>query len=148
MTTHVRKHFLDYLENRAALRDEIENHLKLCDECRNYYAAMERLLDPKLINGVPRLEPDPFLPTRIIALSAIQKEADKRVVKSRIRVSLEGAALLLAVAAGIFIGKTFVSGNHYTPTDEIIRLYNDAVEPTDFASTIESVFDSTTGGQR
>jgi predicted anti-sigma-YlaC factor YlaD len=148
MTTHVRKYFLEYLENPAAHRDEIENHLKACEGCRNYYAAMERLLDPKLINGVPRLTPDPFLPTRIIALSAIQQQADKRVVKSRIRVSLEGAALLLAVAAGIIIGKTFSLGNHYTPTDEIIRLYNDAVEPTDFAAKIESVFDSATGGQR
>jgi predicted anti-sigma-YlaC factor YlaD len=148
MNRHVRKYFLDYIENREVPREEIQGHLQSCEGCRRYYEKMIRFLDPKAIAGMPQLIPDPFLPARVVALSSNQRKSGRHAAISQTRIALEGVALLIAVAAGIILGKTVSSGSTRTSTDEIIRVYNDAIVPTDLATKVESVFDASAGGMQ
>jgi predicted anti-sigma-YlaC factor YlaD len=145
MSRHVKTLFLDWTENRFSVKEEIERHLQECHDCRSYYDAMMQLLDPGIISGLPRLTPDPFVPARIAALEAAQRRARAKLVVSRLQLSLEGLALLLAVVTGIVLGKNLSVPSPQHRTAEILNIYDGGISTDDVSTILESVLDPLKG---
>jgi len=145
MSAHVKIYFLDWIENRISRKEEIERHLQECDSCCSYYDKMTKLLDPGVISDLPRLIPDPFMPTRIVSLAAEQKQAQTKLLFSKIRLSLEGLAFILAVLIGIVLGKSITSQSPQYKTDEILGIYNSVVSPEDLSTQMELILDPLKG---
>ena len=131
----------------AEERRETEQHTAECDECRAYFEKMTRLLeetDPALL---PLLSPDPLLPARIRALSASGKKRPETLPAARragfdwighrraawTRLSLAGAALFLAVIAGVFLGRGISANSGYSQENDLAEAYYEAFAPTDIA---------------
>lgn len=138
-------------------RREIERHIGECDDCRAFYVKMTRLLektDPALL---PLLTPDPFLPARIRAMAGYGKTRPETLATARraglawfghrrlewARVSLAGAALLLAVTAGVFLGRGLSANNSYAQESELASAYYEAFAPTDIAGGWADVVNQT-----
>jgi anti-sigma factor RsiW len=134
-------------------RREIERHIGECGECRAYFEKMTLLFektDPALL---PRLTPDPYLPARIRALSASRKTrpASRRASlewfghrrTAWARVSLAGAALSLAVIAGVLLGRGISASGSYAQESELASAYYEAFAPTDVAGGWADVVNDT-----
>jgi anti-sigma factor RsiW len=138
-------------------RRETEQHIGECDECRAYFEKMTRLLeetDPALL---PLLSPDPFLPARIRAMAESGKTRPETLATARragfdwigrrriawARLSLAGAALLLAVTAGVFLGRGLSANARYDQENDLAEAYYEAFAPTDIAGGWADVMNQT-----
>ena len=139
MGGHVRRYFLEWLEERTSRKEGIEHHLRECNDCRRYYERMTALLDPGILDKLPALIPDPFMPTRISALAAGENEIRKKEIRAVLRLSLESFGLALAVLAGIALGRAVSVQPHQTKSVNIISACRNAISPEDFSTRVESV---------
>lgn len=145
MSKHVKKQFVEWLENTTSRKDEIGRHLQECEDCRLYYEKMKNLLDPGLIAGLPVLRPDPFLPTRIHALVAEKKRSNAKEIFVIARLSLQGLAFILALVVGIVLGKAISVQPTDNKTNEIVSVYRNALSQEDFSSQMELILDPLEG---
>jgi hypothetical protein len=145
MNDHVKIYFLDWQENRASKKEQIESHLKECESCRLYYDRMTKLLDPGIVTNLPGLIPDPFMPTRISALVEEQKQTEAKIIFSKIQLSLEGFVFIIAIVIGIVLGTTFSAEPHKIKTDDILSIYKNAVSQEDFSSQMEIILEPLEG---
>lgn len=146
---HVIKRFPQWSDGRVTgpERVEIQRHLEACDECRGYFDKMTRLVGAIGPDALPRLQPDPFLPSRIRAVVRAAGAAPttatrggRRPVFGRLAVSLMGVAVVAATAAGIVIGSGLSSQvSAGAETQAIVSGYNDAFTQDDLAEEWETV---------
>ena len=137
--------FLAWTDSRTGdtERQEIQRHLDGCDDCRRYYEKLSRLMEGVGSDALPHLEPDPFLPARIRA----HAEASDRTIRGRQRpafgrlaVSLLGAGVVVAAAAGMLIGSGLSSRvSAGEETQAIINGYYEAFSQDEFAQDWETV---------
>jgi len=124
-------------------RRDIERHIGECNDCRWYYEKMSRLLektDPALL---PHLVPDPFLPTRIRAMTENRRArpVDRRAAWARR--SLACVALLLAVTAGVYLGRGLSANARLAGETDLAGAYYEAFSPTDIAGGWVDVMNQT-----
>ena len=130
-------------------RRDIERHIGECNDCRWYYEKMSRLLektDPALL---PHLVPDPFLPTRIRAMTENRRArpVDRRA--AWVRRSLAGAAFVLAVTAGVFLGRGLSANARLAGETDLAGAYYEAFSPADIAGGWVDVMNQTSSnGQK
>jgi predicted anti-sigma-YlaC factor YlaD len=103
--THVKKHFQAWSEGKldSEAREGVERHIEACVECRGYFSRMSAFLEKPHAGDLPRLEPDPFLPTRLRAGGSNRRRAVTGWPRW-LQASFAGVALVAAVAAGIYLG--------------------------------------------
>lgn len=125
--THMKKYFLDWHERKLSQpkMDSIENHLKACSECREYFEKMQLFLGEPDVAALPELQPDAFLPTRI---KAGAKQAKHGITsfeawKTRFRLSFGTAMIIIALTVGAFLGK-WMSGKEAISETEIVLSYS------------------------
>jgi anti-sigma factor RsiW len=117
-------------------RRAVERHLTDCESCREYFEKMSALLafmNPSLL---PRLEADPFVPTR--ARATVDGRRGARSVPfgkaaAWLRVSLAGVVTLVAVTAGVYLGKGLATTQSKSGDTEIVTAYYEALAQTGFA---------------
>lgn len=124
-------------------RRRVEQHLERCEKCREYYRKMTLLLERPGAELLPRLTPDP-LPT-----GGVRRAAAPRVIKPAswpvigwARVSIAGATLALALAAGIYLGNGLSKVDQIVQEGELAEAYYEAFSPSDFAGSWESLVGS------
>jgi predicted anti-sigma-YlaC factor YlaD len=124
-------------------RREIERHVGECGECRTYYETMSGLLEKIDPARLPHLVPDPFLPARIRAMTENRqaRPVDRRAAWARR--SLAGAALLLAVTAGVYLGRGLSVNTGLAEGTDLAEAYYEAFSPTDIAGGWADVMNQT-----
>lgn len=125
----------------AEERRIVEQHLDECGECRMYFEKVSVLIERPQPTLLPRLTPDPFLPSRIRALAEERGAArGRRRAVGWVRLSAGSAMLILAAAAGIYLGKGLYTNTRSAEETELARAYYEAFSPSDFAGVWEDLF--------
>jgi len=107
-TGHVKKYFYDWY--RHTLDDEktdhLRVHLKVCQECQQYFQKMSGALDQSDLSSIPHLTPDPLLAQKIINhFEHPVVDIKKPVALKYIRWSFATVVVILSFSLGIFLGK-------------------------------------------
>lgn len=144
-TNHVIKSYQSWDDDRvtAEERRTIQQHLDECPKCRRYYENMSSMLEKPDPSLLPRLEPDPFLPTRIRAeVEAKSRRLAPRRVSSWARVSAAGGMVIVAATVGVYLGKGLSPATQARDDTDMINAYYEAFSPTsivdDWASLLEN----------
>lgn len=138
-------------KNRLA----IDQHLIECAGCRAYFEKMAKFLEQMDPASIPHLEADPFLPTRIRALSAGNRdnaETPAKAASLRARkkpfgwagVTAMGVMIIAAVWMGAYFGERLstmsLSSSQYDEAD-IISSFYDEFSPSGFAGDWETILE-------
>ena len=124
-------------------RRSIQQHLDDCDDCRRYYDRMSQLLEARDPSLLPRLEPDPYLSTRVRALAEKKHSAPARGrAFALVRVLLSSMMLVVAASVGVYLGKALSVETQRTGDTEIINAYYDAFSQQGFESEWEGLFEN------
>jgi len=120
---------------------EVEHHLQSCTSCRRYFEAFAVVLEPKKEIPQPVLMPDPYLPTRIAALSrgGTAGERGHRVLNWALRT----AAFALAVAFGIVIGESLATRTVNVTEHKIITEYSDSFNVGGIGDRLQTIAQAT-----
>lgn len=102
----IRSLFLAWAEEKIdqKLTQEVEDHLKGCSSCRQYFDAMTAALLPGE-SPKSRLVADPYMPARIRALANDAASFSPSVKDLIIRWSLRTVVFAAAIVAGIYMGE-------------------------------------------
>lgn len=100
----VKAAFADYAGGRLdePARRAIERALEADPALRDYYRTMTALLERPGPDALPRLEPDPFLPTRV---RQFERERRRPAAAPRWRWAASAALLSGALLAGVWLGR-------------------------------------------
>jgi hypothetical protein len=106
---HAQKYFYGW--SQKTLDDEtinrIQAHLKICQECQQYYEKMTAVLDQPDLSVIPRLIPDPLLAEKII--HRFEHPIDEKrinLVPRYIRWSFATIVVVLSFSLGILLGSS------------------------------------------
>jgi predicted anti-sigma-YlaC factor YlaD len=142
---HVIKSYQAWDDGRVTPEERrtIQQHLEECAECRRYYENMSLLLEKPDPSLLPRLEPDPFLPTRIRAeVEGKKTRHARRRAAGWARLSAAGAMVVVAATLGVYLGTGLSTGTQSVDDTEMINAYYQAFSPTsivdDWASLLEN----------
>ena len=125
----------------AEERRSVEQHLDECGECRTYFEKISLLVERPHPTLLPRLAADPFLPSRIRALAEERGAArGRRSAVGWVRVSVGSVMLILAAAAGVYLGKGLYTNTRSAEETELAQAYYEAFSPSDFAGVWEDLF--------
>jgi predicted anti-sigma-YlaC factor YlaD len=137
---HVTGSFQAWLEGRLknTERQRVDRHLEKCGDCSAYFDTMSQLLEKPAATDLPRLDADPFLPTRIRAMAEKARVGSGLPAVGRKPLGWVGLSLLsvmcvLAVAIGVRIGKGLSTAFPQNGETEIVSAYYDAFSPWEFA---------------
>ncbi len=124
----------------AMERRRVERHLDGCEECRAYYRKMTLLLERPNPALLPRLTPGP-LPAQGTLRAAAPRalRPATRPVIGWARLSIAGATLALALAAGVYLGNGLSQATQPVQESELAEAYYEAFSPSDFAGGWESL---------
>ena len=66
---HVTEKFLEWQEGSLTVPEKksVDEHLHVCRNCQEYFDTWQEILGNPDMAGLSQLEPDPYLPTRIMA---------------------------------------------------------------------------------
>lgn len=143
MHHHVTDLFLAWLDQTPEERRGVEEHLRACPACAEYYRKMT-LLFLETDRERPRLEADPFLPARIAARAAHRgTPAARGGARAALRWSAAGALAVLAVFIGVSLGKELAPRETAYTTSDIVSTYYSAVSQQNFSTRLETVVEST-----
>ena len=136
--------YLEWTEGRVdeTTRLAVQEHLEHCHDCRKYYEKMSLLLEKPDASLLPRLEPDPYLLTRIRAL-AEKEYAPTASGRARrwIRYSFASIMLLIAATTGIFLGSGLSTTSTASEEKELIDSYYEAFSQSGFEEEWDSIID-------
>jgi predicted anti-sigma-YlaC factor YlaD len=132
-------------------RRRLEAHLSDCRACRSYFETMSAWLDTPDPADLPRLQPDPFLPTKIRAIvDGRRRAAERAAIKNeapgmmaggpvalgivasigRLNLTVMTTLLVLAAAIGIYFGRTLstdatqLAAVQYSDSDLVSDFYD------------------------
>lgn len=139
--SHIRSLLLPWVE--LTLNEDqqqlVEEHLRQCSFCRQYFDVMSRALLPSPDLSQDTLLPDPYLPTRVKAMAS-QSGAEARRGNHVVALwTLRSAMFLIAVVFGIYLGER-LSYQPSTVTEEnLIAEYSESFEVGGIADRLQSV---------
>lgn len=141
----IKKEFLDWSEERlpVARRSEIEAHLERCESCRKYYHRMAGLLAPADPALLPQLTADPFLPTRIKALTAVPEK--RRSLAGNFRWVWTTAMFLLAMYLGVSLGKGLAEEQRSSTATDMLSEFSEVYYPQTLADNWASILETENG---
>jgi predicted anti-sigma-YlaC factor YlaD len=130
-------------------RKAIDLHLSDCQQCREYYESLSILLGNPDDSLLPRLKPDPYLPSRIRAIvdERTRQKPDKRTVAPITQHGLRGwitascVSVAVAITLGVFLGKSFAPSSTAS-TDNAMTLaeeYYEALSPGSIFDNAEEI---------
>jgi predicted anti-sigma-YlaC factor YlaD len=102
---------------------EVEAHLGECDACKQYFEAMSAALRPVTMSQ-GRLEPDPYLPTRISALAKGSAAESPSGMALIVRWSLRTVVFAAALLVGIYMGEQLSVESSSLTEEHIISEYS------------------------
>jgi anti-sigma factor RsiW len=136
----------------------IEGHLEKCTDCRAYFEKMSLLFDQMGPASLPRLQPDPFLPARIRAISKGDKEtetardparASARQARRRpfgwATLSAMAVLIVMAVWVGAYFGErlSLVSlAASQSEAEEFVDSFYDEFSRPGFTSSWETILEN------
>ncbi|MCK4894057.1 MAG: zf-HC2 domain-containing protein [Calditrichia bacterium] len=86
-------------------RQAIDQHLQECPDCQHYYQVMQDVLENPDTAGLPHLEADPYLSTRIQSGEARTAISTKKVpLFDGLRWSFVTLLLFIGMSLGAFMG--------------------------------------------
>jgi predicted anti-sigma-YlaC factor YlaD len=149
---HVTKNYLNWAEGKlnAPQREQIENHLQDCPDCREYYEKMSAVFSEKTdLTDLPRLKTDPFLPTRIRAMAENRAKSSFDNLKGwqwagAFRLAISSLMLVAAVTIGIYLGKDLAVTDQYSESD-LVSDYYQAFARQSYAANWEYVLKESNG---
>jgi predicted anti-sigma-YlaC factor YlaD len=125
----------------AEERRVVQRHLDECGECRSYFERISLLVERPDTVLLPRLAPDPFFPSRVRAAVEERRSAHgRRSAAGWVRISLASVVLILAAAAGIYLGNGFYANARSAEGTELAEAYYEAFSPSDFTGVWEDLF--------
>lgn len=138
--TEIQSQVLGWIENAldAGQREMVGKHLASCGSCRVYYSTITRMVLPQADQKESRLVPDPYLPTRIRAITAAGESGGVAHGRQALRWALRTAMFVLAVALGITLGEHLSARQSYVTDSHIISEYSQSF----WDSGIENRWDS------
>ncbi len=107
------------------MKTQVESHLKGCEACNHLYSI--QVLADRLIGSEKKLEPDPFLITRVM-----EKIEDKETSVSEnlfikiLRPVLITSSLAAAVLFGVMLGNLSLPGNKTRAIPAELAMIDDA----------------------
>ena len=111
-------------------------HLEECADCRASYAML--LVSEKVIREESRMEPNPFLSTRVMARIEALEESVRGIEKASVFSRIwQPVFVTVSLALAIFIGVTV--GNFYRPAQSAEQLPEELVYMNDAAMESLSV---------
>lgn len=141
---HIRSQLLPWLELtlKERERSQVQEHLKECDGCRQYFETMSGVLLPKSTSPGELLEADPYLVTRVKAIGREGvRSAPGPIVLVR-RWALRSALFAVAVVLGVYMGEKL----SYRPTvitdQKIIAEYSSVLDASDIGDRLQTVAQS------
>lgn len=143
---HIRSLFLPWIELSLDEHQQrlVDEHLKDCDPCRQYFNAMSQILLPSPGTAQDELKSDPFLPTRIRALAETSTAQGHHKAPAAVRWALRTALFAVAMACGIYMGEK-LSYRTTTVTDQnVITEYSDALQVGGIADRLQTVSQTST----
>jgi predicted anti-sigma-YlaC factor YlaD len=143
---HIRSLFLPWIELSLNEHQQrlVEDHLKGCESCRQYFDSMSLVVLPSGGIAPEELKSDPFLPTRIRALAEATTARGQQKAPAALRWALRTALFAIAMACGIYMGEK-LSSHTTTITDQnVITEYSDALQVGGIADRLQTVAQSGT----
>ena len=138
--SHIRSLLLPWIE--LTLNEDqqqlVEEHLKACSFCRQYFDVMSLALLPSPDHSQDALLPDPYLPTRVKAMAS-QSGAEARRGKSVVLWTLRFAMFLIAVVFGIYLGERLSYRSSTVTEQNLIAEYSESFEVGGIADRLQSV---------
>ena len=117
----------------------VEEHLKECSLCRQYFDVMSRALLPSPDRSQDTLLPDPYFPTRVKAMAS-QSGAEARRGKNVVALwTLRSAMFLIAVVFGIYLGERLSYRPSTVTEQNLIAEYSESFEVGGIADRLQSV---------
>jgi predicted anti-sigma-YlaC factor YlaD len=141
---HVIKYFIKWSEqkNTPYTRAMIEHHLKDCEECQKYYLFMGNVFKGAKNELLPKLEYEPYLPTKIRALAQKKSTKSGNIYHNRIptirKISF-GLLLIFAILMGVFFGK-WMSPSINDGDTELIYSYSNMFSNDNSWTSVENLF--------
>lgn len=137
-------------------RPAIERHLEECPDCRAYFDKMSLLLAQMNPASLPHLDPDPFLPTRIRAMSergaGTANDPAKRPTRPARKspfgwagLTAMGMMIVAAVWVGTYFGErlsTMSSASSQYEETDIIGSFYDEFSQSGFVSDWEAILET------
>ena len=138
--SHIRSLLLPWIE--LTLKEDqqqlVEEHLKACSFCRQYFDVMSLALLPSPDHSQDALLPDPYLPTRVKAMAS-QSGAEARMGKNVFLWTLRSAMFLIAVVFGIYLGESLSYQPSTVTEQNLIAEYSESFLVGGIADRLQSV---------
>jgi anti-sigma factor RsiW len=137
-----RNNCLEWIEGRldAEERRLVQQHLDECGECAKHFEKAALLVERPQTSLLPRLTPDPFLASRIRSLAEERRAPRaRRGALGWVRLSAALAMLVLAAAAGVYLGQGLYANARSAQDVELAEAYYEAFSPSDFAGVWETL---------
>jgi predicted anti-sigma-YlaC factor YlaD len=145
---HVTKKFLEWQEGTltGSNKKRVEEHLKICRECREYFQNWQEILERPDISQLPQLSLDPYLPTRILA-GEVTSGAGSPVAPRTfgMRWSFATALAVIGLSAGAILGFVTIDRNEYTE-QEIATAYYEVITQQENDYNLEQLLGLDNGG--
>ena len=118
---------------------DLENHLQTCSSCSRYHETLTKFLEPGQEAPSPVLSPDPYLPTRIAALSGHAISNEQLRDHRALRWARTSVAFLLAIAFGIYIGESLSTRSVNLTEQRIITEYSETLDVGGIGDRLQTV---------
>lgn len=142
------KNLIFWMEGKLSdsQRQELENHLNTCPDCREYYRKMQTVLENPDNSAFPHLTADPFLPARIRAgeIRSLSEPSDMPLFDG-LRWSFVTLLLFIGITLGGVMGYSIMSTTYQTDASLPTQYYQ-AFNPGDSYFQLETVVDLENGG--
>jgi predicted anti-sigma-YlaC factor YlaD len=139
--SHIRSLLLPWVELtlNEDQRQFVEEHLKECGFCRQYFDIMSRALLPSPDYSQDTLLPDPYLPTRVKAMASLSGAEARRGKNGVALWTMRSAMFVIAVVFGIYLGERLAYQPSTVTEQNLIAEYSESFEAGGIADRMQSV---------
>jgi predicted anti-sigma-YlaC factor YlaD len=141
---HVTKFYSDWLDGRLSdsKQKKVQNHLSSCPQCRSYFLKMSDILTSPVTSELLMLEPDPYLPTRVRALSEEASGKSTYPLFRKLKTSVLSLLVVFALGLGIFMGSYFFRTPPSESDTRITQAYYEAFSSVNVVDRFEDFIES------
>jgi predicted anti-sigma-YlaC factor YlaD len=141
---HVTKFYSDWLDSRLSdgKQNKVKKHLSSCPQCRSYFLKMSDIMKTPVTPDLPILEPDPYLTTRVRALSEEATGKSKYPLFRRLKTSVLSLLVVFALGLGILMGSYFSRVQSPESDTQITQAYYKAFSSANVVDRFEDYIES------
>jgi predicted anti-sigma-YlaC factor YlaD len=144
--SHIRSLLLPWLELTLDAQQQqlVEEHLKGCETCREYFNEMSVILLPSQDSSPTVLSADPYVPTRIRAMAESAGPQSNGVKGFVARWVLRTVMFAMAVVFGIYMGERLSYRTSVVTDQNIITEYSESLEVGGIADRLQTIAQANT----